>query len=1076
MAGALGLMVAAGTPADDTELFVANLEPRGTVAQPNILFVIDTSGSMATDVLTQAPWDPAVTWDGCFETDGLYFSTTSTRPDCGSNDWLEKSQDFCQDAQGPLSGVGTYGGQLLGWRADSERWVALNADQKSRPIECRNDAGIHGNGTDSRLWAANGAEGPWAGAGDFQPAWNESYTLWDGNWLNWNATGGSVTRQRLEIVQDATNQLIDSLSGVNVGLMRFHVEEGGPVLAALSDVDASRTALRTTIDELTANGWSPLSETLYEAGQYYAGRDVIFGDAEEPGSVAASRRGGDPTATGYRSPLTDACQKSYVVLLTDGAPSQDTSANELIPALPGYVSLVGPGCSGTGDGACLADMAEYLFKRDLDANEAGIQNVTTYTVGFTVDLPLLEETARRGGGEYFLADDTSSLAAALNDIVVSILEDAATFTAPTVPVNAFSRTRNLNDVYVSVFEPTGTMHWPGNLKKYRLAGGRLVGQDDQPAVDAATGFFRDDAISFWSPAADGNAVREGGAASRLPDPDSRLLYTDIAGGPLTVAGNAIAVANEALTAELIGAPAEQRDTVIEWFRGVDVRDEDDDGSSADTRRAMGDPLHVRPAAVIYGGSEDNPDTVVFTATNDGQLHAVDARTGVELWAYTPSRLLPRIYELYQDEPTSTKRYGLDSDLRIHVLNDDGAPGISGAERVILVFGMRRGGDSVFALDVTNRSAPVRLWEINGRTPGFADLGQTWSTPVVAQVDIGGTVRTVALFGGGYDDGQDNPGYRTDNVGNAVYMVELLTGAKLWSAGDNSLEHDLVLTQMTHSIPAPLSVLDVTQDGLADRIYVGDMGGRVWRFDIVNRLSGSSLVEGGVLASLGAAALPAPQPLSQVRRFYASPDIVPVVTQGTYYLTINLGSGFRAHPLDTATSDAFYSIRDFRVLEVIDSDDYLPPLRTTALVDVTNNPDPTLLISDRGWRLRLVQAPGEKVLNRSMTFQNTVFFTSFSPGAPANSCIAGQGVNRLYQVNVSSGAAVTNLDQSIDEPGDPLTVADRSVVLQQRGIAPEAVFIFPDDAAEQPALCIGVECLPPQVESELVRTFWTQDGT
>ena len=32
------------------------------------------------------------------------------------------------------------------------------------------------------------------------------------------------------------------------------------------------------------------------------------------------------------------------------------------------------------------------------------------------------------------------------------------------------------------------------------------------------------------------------------------------------------------------------------------------------------------------------------------------------------------------------------------------------------------------------------------------------------------------------------------------------------------------------------------------------------------------------------------------------------------------------------------------------------------------------------------------------------------------------------------------------------------------------------AADQPALCIGVECLPPQAESELVRTFWTQDGT
>ena len=58
------------------------------------------------------------------------------------------------------------------------------------------------------------------------------------------------------------------------------------------------------------------------------------------------------------------------------------------------------------------------------------------------------------------------------------------------------------------------MHWPGNLKKYTLSNGRLVGQDGRPAVDSATGFFKDGAFSLWSTDPDGDRVKEGGAAGR----------------------------------------------------------------------------------------------------------------------------------------------------------------------------------------------------------------------------------------------------------------------------------------------------------------------------------------------------------------------------------------------------------------------------------------------------------------------------------------------------------------------------------------------------------------------------------
>ena len=118
---------------------------------------------------------------------------------------------------------------------------------------------------------------------------------------------------------------------------------------------------------------------------------------------------------------------------------------------------------------------------------------------------------------------------------------------------------------------------------------------------------------------------------------------------------------------------------------------------------------------------------------------------------------------------------------------------------------------------------------------------------------------VVVFGGGYDPGQDNRNYRTDTQGNAVYMVDLLSGEYIWSAGspDAIQDHRLQLSDMQHSIPAPVRPLDLNGDGLADRMYVGDMGGRLWRFDIVNGEGVGSLVEGGVLASLGGAAVADP---------------------------------------------------------------------------------------------------------------------------------------------------------------------------------------------------------------------------
>ncbi|MEO7386522.1 MAG: PilC/PilY family type IV pilus protein, partial [Gammaproteobacteria bacterium] len=458
-------------------------------------------------------------------------------------------------------------------------------------------------------------------------------------------------------------------------------------------------------------------------------------------------------------------------------------------------------------------------------------------------------------------------------------------------------------------------------------------------------------------------------------------------------------------------------------------------------------------------------------------------TGVERWAFIPSRLLNNLYPLYRNEAAATKSYGLDGEINLVIVNDDGRPGLLGnGERAILLFGMGRGGDGVFAVDVTSPDNPELLWQLSrdraepAAADPLPDLGQTWSPPVAARVNVSGTVRDVVVFGGGYDPVQDNGSFQTDSVGNAIYMLDLADGRLLWSAGGDAARGapDLVLDRMQYSIPAPVKPLDLDGDGLAERFYVGDMGGQLWRFDIVNGESASDLVEGGVIASLGGAALDTPT-AADLRRFYEAPDVVPTIIDRKLVITVNLGSGYRGHPLDAETSEAFFSIRDFNVFGAVDSAAYpTTPVSVGQLIDITDNAAPNLPFASAGWILRLVQGAGEKVLGEALTIDNTTFFTSFTPGETANECSGGVGINRLYAVSVFDGRPRTNFDSPIDTP---LTVADRSRILST-GIPVTDVNLYRTDSG--PVVCAGTECLTAEEMERLrlrrtavKRTYWFQ---
>src|SRR5690606_4885316 len=179
----------------------------------------------------------------------------------------------------------------------------------------------------------------------------------------------------------------------------------------VSDVATNRDALLTALAGLSPSGVTPMAETLYEAARYFLGLPPHFAS----GGVGV----GDDDR--YESPVAEPCQKNYIVYLTDGEPSNDTDARDLAPDLPDFVTLAGP-CAGSGDGTCLPELARYLHEVDLDDDLPGKQNVVTYTIGFTLDLPILSTTAELGGGQYYIANDTQSMPSGLTNIVTSYLQ------------------------------------------------------------------------------------------------------------------------------------------------------------------------------------------------------------------------------------------------------------------------------------------------------------------------------------------------------------------------------------------------------------------------------------------------------------------------------------------------------------------------------------------------------------------------------------------------------------------------------------------------------------------------------
>ncbi|TNE75917.1 MAG: VWA domain-containing protein [Gammaproteobacteria bacterium] len=907
-----------------------------------------------------------------------------------------------------------------------------------------------------------------------------------------------TTETRLAAMKRAAKDLVNSLTDVKVGLMIFGGDEGAYFKAPIADVSTQRTALINKIDGLWDGGNTPLSESLFEAMRYYQGGNVFIRSIDEDGSqVAGIVDSSDSTK--FDSPIEYSCQSNYALVLTDGAPTSDTNHETTIESVVGT-------CSGN----CLDEIADYMWTEDMipaavDPNDdfPGQQKVATYTIGFKTNQTLLSDTASKGGGQYLLANDSSQLATALKQVFDDVNARSTTYVAPGIAVNSFDRLNHLDTLYYALFESDKGAIWNGNLKRYKLdiQTNAQTGKDEavivdvngNAAIDQATGFFKDNAKSWWSPVVDGPNVAKGGAASKLPDTTStRKVFSNLNSrkSDLSDNSNSVVANNNNLTKADFGDSTmtdAEFSKLISWTRGVDVNDEDGDNDTTDARKLLADPLHSVPQLVVYSGTTvANQDTTIYYGDNQGYIHAIDGDDGSSYFSFIPRELLAKQPAMMNSTSTSAKEYGMDGTVVSWSYDDDYDGALTGNNDFVYIYsGMRRGGRSYYALDVTDRTAPSLLWRITGGVSGnaFEEMGQTWSTPVKTKIAIGNSNYDVLIFGGGYDPDQDNATVRTaDDEGRAVYIVDATNGNLLWWAGPTGSGANMEMADMDYSIPASPKVLDVNGDGLADQIYVGDMGGQIFRFDISNTAKLTDLVTGGRIADFGGSTT------ASNRRFYHSPDLFGIKLGGVRYLGLIIGSGFQAHPLNKDVDDRIYMMKISAVSSApLDPTDatqttvLYKSLTESDLYDATDNliqqgtstektAAASALATADGWFIKLDNNPGEKVLSESVTVNNEVFITTYEPKASSDPCRPPTGTSRLYHISVLDGSAVRNYYTSDGKGDDELTRPDRYVELDvPLPSNPQRMRVDDTDV-----ICVGTDCQTIKSIKGVVETYWYED--
>ena len=95
--------------ADDTELLLVNPDP-SLSPKPNVMFILDTSGSMTTEQSTIDPYDSTLTYGtGNCDPTKYYWTDVDVTPDCATtNNIIDGDKYVCEFSRNQIAGIGSY--------------------------------------------------------------------------------------------------------------------------------------------------------------------------------------------------------------------------------------------------------------------------------------------------------------------------------------------------------------------------------------------------------------------------------------------------------------------------------------------------------------------------------------------------------------------------------------------------------------------------------------------------------------------------------------------------------------------------------------------------------------------------------------------------------------------------------------------------------------------------------------------------------------------------------------------------------------------------------------------------------
>ncbi len=969
---ALLMQPATAVNISQTPLFVS------TGATANVVLMIDNSGSMR-NLITDAGFDPSVDYP-----DWSRFCGSSGTSAC----WTVSSGNLRLSSLPHCSGTSTSDDFIHGRRGGVTRCIRLPDPYGS------NNTRLSGNYLNYLL---------------------ETYGK-DGGTVDLRTT--IPNKYRLQVARDVAKNIVNSNQNLRIGIAAFNKPvsgNSGPGGHIVAPCGASTKDLLDEIDGLTPSTNTPLAETFYEVTRYFRGMTSYYNDKPE-GDAEDNDKDGY-----YLSPITLRCQKSFVIALTDGFPTYDTSfptndpdSTDLpnydgldpvtlrsdAPLFPQYSDGFGNHDGGTqgneGYALYLDDLAKFAFETDMrpsgtdssggdfNAPNFAKQNVVTYTVGFALDTQMLIDAAEYGDGLYFTASDEEELQIALQAAFRDI-QNRLTSAASVSSNSGFIS--DDTTIYQARFNPSD---WSGGLVA------REVKEDG------------DVSNIRWE------------AADKIPAPASRKIFT--ISPSLTPRGrnfnwDTLTPAQQAALNKngdgIIDGKGPQR---LAYLRGA--RDNEAPlGANFRSRRSLlgdivnSDPIFVRTPNFGFDelpGTEGSDyasfrasDTytgrpgMIYVGANDGMLHGIDADTGIERFAFVPNAVFSKLSRLSDADYTGKHTFYVDGTVRVV-----DAP-IKGNWESVLVGSLGAGGRSVFALRVTdpaNFSASDVLWEFGSDQD--PDMGYSMPQPSIARMNDGKWVAIVAN------------GYNSANGKAVLFILDLATGAvisKISTVLPAVLGNDNGL-----STPVPV---DVDADQITDFIYAGDLHGNLWKFDVTGSVAswGVAFLDGLIPKPLFNACLggdPAPSCALGERQSITARPAVGVNPNGGVIVYFGTGRYFAVGDgITTTPINSFYALYDTNekgdVLveaigskrsKLVEQEVLGTELVHGTLTRITSSYE--VKDDDKGWYIDLPES-GERQISQPILRGSRVVFTTMTPDADA--CSFG-GSSWLMEMEATTGQA------------------------------------------------------------------------